>query len=133
MNKSKRRPRRRGYANRNRAWNTRQYTFALTIKATGVIVMAAIIGVSWLVVRHAKDSLYDEIKAEESRYSALTEELNRETVKWKNAKTPARITAALARHGIRMDLPRRAQYVAVRTFRTSGPMASAPSALAANR
>lgn len=134
MNKRRQKPRRRVYANRNRAWNTRQNTFALTLKTTGIILTFAIVGVMWLVARHAKDSLYDEIKAEESRQFALEEEVRRETVKWNNAKTPARITTALARHGIRMDLPRRAQYVAVRTLRTSGPAAVKPAtAWAANR
>ena len=132
MDKRKRKTKRRAYANRNKAWNTRQNTVSLTLGLSAAIVMVVLIGLVWLCMRQGKDSLYDEIKLEENRNSTLVEALNRETVKWNNAKTPARITTALARHGIRMDLPRRSQYVSVRSLRVSGPAAAAPTAWAAN-
>ncbi|MBR1837160.1 MAG: hypothetical protein IJ783_07710 [Kiritimatiellae bacterium] len=133
MKRGSRTHRHRRYVNRNRAWDTRQNTFALTLKSAVFIVAAAFVGVAWLLARHSADGVYDEIKAEESRKIALIEEVNRETVKWNKLKTPAGIAGALHRHGIAMSAPRRAQYVAVHSVRSSAPFAAASATYAANR
>ena len=130
----KRPPLRRKYKNRNRRWDTRQNTFAISLKTTAVLVLLALLGVSWLVVRHANENLADGIAREESRQRALMEELQRETAKWNQRRTPENLREQLLRNGIAMTLPSRRQIVAMR-----GPAArpavagSAPTAYASNR
>ncbi len=123
----------RASANRNRLWDTRQHTFAFTGKGSAFIVVAVIAAIVPLVLKHANESIYDEIKAEESRQSALMEEYSHENVKWSRMKTPAQITSALARHGIKMNRPRSSQCIAMHTIRTGGAVTAANTAFASLR
>ena len=132
--KKRRPPLRRKYRNRNRSWDTRQNTFALTMKGTAVIILVALVGVAWGVVLHANESLADGIAREEARQRSLMEELQRETAKWNQRRTPENLREQLLRNGIAMTVPSRRQIVAMR-----GPAArpavagSAPAAYASNR
>ena len=132
--KKRRPPLRRKYRNRNRPWDTRQNTFALTMKGTAVIVLMALVGVAWLVVRHANESLADGIAREESRQHALMEELQRETAKWNRKRSPENLRVVLLANGISMNVPSGRQIVAMRgpAARPAGSGASL-AAYAANR
>ena len=133
----KKRPhtRRRKYTNRNRPWDTRQHTFALTLKGTAVIILLALGIVAYLVVRHSNESLADGIVREEARQRTLMEELQRETAKWNQKRTPENLRAVLLRNGIAMGVPTGRQIVAMRGpgARPAGVPGVAPAAYAANR
>lgn len=134
--KKRRPPLRRKYRNRNRSWDTRQNTFALTMKSTAVIVLVALVGVAWLVVRHANESLADGIVREEGRQRALMEELQRETAKWNRKRSPENLRSVLLANGIAMNVPNGRQIVAMRGpgVRPAGAAAAAvATAYAANR
>ena len=130
----KRPPLRRKYKNRNRQWDTRQHTFAISLNATAVFVLLVLLGVSWLVVRHANENLADGIAREESRQRALMEELQRETAKWNQMRTPENLRAVLLRNGIAMNVPGGRQIVAMRTgVRPAAAPGAVPAVYAANR
>ena len=134
----KKRPhsRHRKYTNRNRPWDTRQHTFAITMKGAVVIILLMLVGVAWLVVRHANESLADGIVREEARQRALMEELQRETAKWNHMRSPENLRAVLLANGIAMNVPSPRQRVAMRGpgARPSGaPAVATGTAYAANR
>ena len=132
--KKRPRTRRRKYTNRNRPWDTRQHTFALTMKGAVVIILLVLVGVAWLVVRHANESLADGIVREEARQRALMEELQRETAKWNETRSAANLHRRLLANGLAMEVPSSRRRVAMR-----GPgarpavAAAAGTAYAANR
>ena len=131
--KKRRSPLRR-YKNRNRSWDTRQNTFALTLKSSAVIVLLALAAIAYLLVRHSNESLADGIVREEGRQRALMEELQRETAKWNHMRSPENLRAVLLANGIAMNVPSPRQRVAMRGPGTR-PVPAAPSgtAYAANR
>ena len=132
--KKRRTPLRRKYRNRNRSWDTRQNTFALTMKSTAVIILLALVGVAWGVVLHDNESLADGIAREEGRQRALMEELQRETAKWNQKRTPENLRTVLLRHGIAMGVPHGRQIVAMRGPGGRPAVAGrAPAAYASNR
>jgi len=133
----KKRPhsRHRKYTNRNRPWDTRQHTFAITMKGAVVIILLMLVGVAWLVVRHANESLADGIVREEARQRALMEELQRETAKWNAKRSPENLRAVLLANGIAMNVPSSRQRIAMRGpgAHPAGVAGGAPAAYAANR
>ena len=132
----KRRPPLRRYKNRNRSWDTRQNTFALTLKSSAVIVLLALAAIAYLLVRHSNESLADGIVREQARQRALMEELQRETAKWNHMRSPENLRAVLLANGIAMNVPSPRQRVAMRgpDARPSGaPAVATGTAYAANR
>ena len=131
----RRRPLRRKYHNRNRQWDTRQHTFALTMKGTAVIVLGLLLSVSYLVVRHSCEALDDDIAREENRQRDLLGELQRETVLWNQARSPANLERALLRNGSRMVAANPRNRIAMRgpAARSAPGAGAAPTAVAANR
>ncbi len=132
----KRRPPLRRYKNRNRSWDTRQNTFALTLKSSAVIVLLALAAIAYLLVRHSNESLADGIVREQARQRALMEELQRETAKWNHMRSPENLRAVLLANGIAMNVPSPRQRVAMRGpgARPSGaPAVATGTAYAANR
>jgi len=100
--KRRRTPIRKKYHNRNRMWDTRQHTFALTLKSTAVIILGLLLTLSYLVVGHSCESLESEIAREETRQRNLLEALQRETCQWNRKRSPANLEAALLNNGSRM-------------------------------
>lgn len=138
MKKKRRSPLHRKYTNRNRPWDTRQHTFALTLKGTAVVVLLALAAVSWLVVRHSTESLADGIVREENRRRDLAAELQRQTALWNAKRSPESLHERLLRNGIAMSVPSSRQLVAMRgpgAVRPAGAGAAAAdgAAYAANR
>lgn len=132
--KKRRTPLRRKYRIRNRQWDTRQNTFAISLKTTAVLVLLVLLGVSWLVVRHANENLADGIAREQGRQRALMEELQRETARWNQMRSPENLRDVLLRNGIAMNVPSGRQRVAMRTgSRPAGATGAVPAAYAANR
>ena len=132
----KRRPPLRRYKNRNRSWDTRQNTFALTLKSSAVVVLLALAAIAYLLVRHSNESLADGIVREQARQRALMEELQRETAKWNHMRSPENLRAVLLANGIAMNVPSPRQRVAMRGpgARPSGaPAVATGTAYAANR
>jgi len=133
----KKRPhsRHRKYTNRNRSWDTRQHTFALTMKGTAAVILAALGFVSCLVVRHSCESLADAIAREEARGRALEAEFTRESTRWNETCSAANLRSRLLAHGIAMEVPSGRQRIAMRGSgsRPAGAASGAGSALAANR
>ena len=132
----KRRPPLRRYKNRNRSWDTRQNTFALTLKSSAVIVLLALAAIAYLLVRHSNESLADGIVREQARQRAFMEELQRETAKWNHMRSPENLRAVLLANGIAMNVPSPRQRVAMRGpgARPSGaPAVATGTAYAANR
>ena len=132
----KRRPPLRRYKNRNRSWDTRQNTFALTLKSSAVIVLLALAAIAYLLVRHSNESLADGIVREQARQRALMEELQRETAKWNHMRSPENLRAVLLANGIAMNVPSPRQRVAMRGpgARPAGaPAVATGTAYAANR
>lgn len=131
----KRRPPLRKYKNRNRSWDTRQNTFALTLKSSAVIVLLALAAVAYLLVRHSNESLADSIVREQARQRALAEELQRETAKWNHMRSPENLRAVLLANGIAMNVPSPRQRIAMRgrCARPAGVAAVSGTAYAANR
>ena len=132
--KKRRPPLRRKYRNRNRPWDTRQHTFALTLKSSAVVVLFALAAISYLLVRHSTESLAGDIAREEARARSLEEELKRETARWNDARSPDKLRERLLRNGIAMNVPTSRQRVAMRGgTRPSGTSSAAGTAYAANR
>ena len=133
--KKRPRTRRRKYTNRNRPWDTRQHTFALTMKGAVVIILLVLVGVAWLVVRHANESLADGIVREEARQRALMEELQRETAKWNAKRSPENLRAVLLANGSAMNVPGGRQVFSMRSggARPAGASGASGAAYAANR
>ena len=132
----KRRPPLRRYKNRNRSGDTRQNTFALTLKSSAVIVLLALAAIAYLLVRHSNESLADGIVREQARQRALMEELQRETAKWNHMRSPENLRVVLLANGIAMNVPSPRQRVAMRGpgARPSGaPAVATGTAYAANR
>ena len=133
----KKRPhtRHRKYTNRNRPWDTRQHTFALTMKGAVVIILFVLVGVAWLVIRHANESLADGIAREEARQRSLMEELQRETARWNAKRSPENLRTVLLANGIAMNVPTSRQRVAMRGpgVRPAGAAGATGTAYAANR
>ena len=128
----KRRKPKRTYRNRNRQWDTRQNTFAFTLKTTVVIVLFVCGAISWLVAKHDCESIEKEIAREENRTRQLTAELIRETARWNDMKSPRRLSEALRSHGISdMSAPGPARYVAMNGRAPARP-GVAPVSYAAN-
>ena len=128
-----RRKPRKPYRNRNRQWDTRQNTFAFTLKTTGVIVLFVFGAISWLVARHDCESIRREIAREENRTRQLSDELVRETARWNEMKTPRRLSEALLSHGIAgMSAPGPSRFVSM-NGRTPARPGAAPTYYAANR
>ena len=129
----KRRKTRRTYRNRNRQWDTRQNTFAFTLKTTAVIVFFIFGIVSWLVAKHSCESIEKEIAREENRSRQLSAELIRETARWNDLKTPRRLSETLLSHGIvGMSVPSPSRCVAMNGRAPARPGA-APAYYASNR
>ncbi|MBQ6102211.1 MAG: hypothetical protein IJL06_00900 [Kiritimatiellae bacterium] len=133
--KKRRPPLRRKYKNRNRSWDTRQNTFALTLKSSAAVVLLALAAIAWLLVRHSNESLADAIVREEARGRDLATELQRETAKWNAMRSPGNLRAVLLANGIAMNVPSPRQRVAMRGggTRPAGAVATAGTAYAANR
>ena len=131
----KRPPLRRKYKNRNRQWDTRQNTFALSLTGTAVFILIALLVVAWLVVRHANENLADGIAREQTRQRELMAELRRETTKWNQKRTPENLHAVLLRNGISMNVPTGRQRVAMRGggARPAGASGASGTAYASNR
>lgn len=110
--KSKSRRRRRT-GRENRAWDETVYTWAVPIKAAVLIVFAVICLVGYAITRNSRDALHDAIIRQETRQIALMDDLQRETVKWQNMKTPGNLERRLLSHGIAMTRARTGQRIAM--------------------
>lgn len=109
--KSKRRRRR--SSRENRAWDDTVYTWAVPIKAAVLIVFAVICMVAYAITLNSRNALHDAIVRQENKQIALMDDLQRETVKWQNMKTPGNLERRLLSHGIAMTRPRTGQRVAM--------------------
>ncbi len=116
----------------NRVWDETVCTWAVPIKAAVFIVLGVIFMVAYAITLNSRDSLFDEIAKQETRQNDLMDDLQRETVKWQNMKTPMNLERRLLGHGIAMTSPLSGQKIAM-----SGATASANgreiSSYAANR
>ena len=132
--KKRRPPLHRKYRNRNRPWDTRQHTFAISMKGAVAVILVVLALVACLVVRHSCESLADAIAREEARGRALEAEYQRETAKWNETRSAANLHRRLLANGLAMEVPSSRRRVAMR-----GPgarpavAAAAGTAYAANR
>ena len=133
----KKRPhsRHRKYINRNKPWNTRQHTVALTMKGAAFVILLALVAVAYMLVHHSNESLADAIVREEARARALEEDFKRETAKWDDERSSDKLRDRLLRNGIVMNVPSSRQRVAMRGggARPAGAVAVTGTAYAANR
>lgn len=112
-NKRKTKSRRRRNGRENRAWDETVYTWAVPIKAAVVIVFCVICLVAYAITLNSRDALHDAIIHQETRQIALMDDLQCETVKWQNMKTPGNLERRLLSHGIAMTRPHTGQRIAM--------------------
>ena len=116
----------------NRVWDETVCTWAVPIKAAVFIVFGVIFMVAYAITLNSRNSLFDEIAKQETRQNELMDDLQRETIKWQNMKTPQSLERRLLGHGIAMTSPHNGQRIAM-----SGTAGSANSreitAYASNR
>lgn len=124
--------RRRRNGKENRQWSDTLNTWAVPINSAIVIVVFVISLVAYAITNNSCDSLCSEIARQETRQRDLMDELQRETNKWNNMKTPANLERRLLNHGIAMWSPRPTQRVAM-SGRPSSASAQESTAYAANR
>jgi len=112
-NKRKNKSRRRRSSRENRAWDDTVYTWAVPLKAAALIVFCVICLVAYAIILNSRNALHDAIVRQETRQITLMDDLQRETVKWQNMKTPGNLERRLLSHGIAMTRPRTGQRVAM--------------------
>lgn len=117
----------------NREWSDTLNTWAVPIHSAIVIVVLVIALVAYAITNNSCDSLSGEIAQQETRQRDLMDELQRETNKWNNMKTPANLERRLLNHGIAMWSPRPAQRIAMSGRPTASGTARESTAYAANR
>jgi hypothetical protein len=124
--------RRRRNGKENRQWSDTLNTWAVPINSAIVIVVFVISLVAYAITNNSCDALCSEIARQEARQRDLMDELQRETNKWNNMKTPANLERRLLNHGIAMWSPRPTQRIAM-SGRPSPGSAQESTAYAANR
>jgi len=95
----------------NRIWDETVCTWAVPIKAAVFIVLGVIFMVAYAITLNSRDSLFDEIAKQETRQNDLMDDLQRETTKWQNMKTPMNLERRLLGHGIAMTSPHSGQKI----------------------
>lgn len=84
---------------------------ANTARFGSVIALFCVMGLIYVL----SSSSYKQLKAEEGSMhrtlAKLEESHRRESMRWEEMKTPERIKSALARHGLKMDLPGAGQQI----------------------
>lgn len=130
--RAKRPTRRRRNGKENRQWSDTLNTWAVPIHSAIVIVVFVISLVAYAITNNSCDSLCNEIAQQETRQRDLMDELQRETNKWNNMKTPVNLERRLLNHGIAMWSPRPTQRIAM-SGRSSQGGTRESTAYAANR
>lgn len=103
----------------NRVWDETVCTWAVPIKAAVFIVFFVILAVAYVITLNSRNSLFDEIAKQENRQNDLMDDLQRETTKWQNMKTPQSLERRLLGHGIAMTSPHSGQRIAMSGAATS--------------
>lgn len=89
-----------------------QATLLPTLLAS-VLVVVAVMSMSYLWMEMRYDSMGRQIKQLESERSGLAKELSVEENKWANTVTPANFERVLRRHGLAMYRPSESQVLRV--------------------
>lgn len=84
---------------------------ANTTRFGSILALFAVMAIIYVL----SSSSYRQLKDEEGRMNRtlakLEESHRRESMRWEEMKTPERIRAALARHGLKMDVPSAGQQI----------------------
>ncbi len=87
--------------------------------AIGVVFFATV--VMNLLANSSCNQLMKRIGEDERTLARLDDELERESARWEEMKTPENLERALYRHGLAMKFPRPDQYVYMRADGTPRP------------
>lgn len=81
---------------------------------SNVLVLAAILGLSYMRICARCDALGKEIKQKESVLANAEKRLMNEQDRWSNLTSPSGLERAIRRHGLNMVMPSEQQIVRVR-------------------
>lgn len=97
---------------KNRKMSKRMSVVAANSARFGAIIaLFCAMTVVYVLSSSSCSQLMDEKGRMERTLAKLEESHRRESMRWEEMKTPERIRAALARHGLKMDMPSSAQQI----------------------
>ncbi len=117
--------------------NRRRYAkLSVSNRLVGIFMLSAVLittgAVASVTIRTSISKLGKEIKRLEAEKTELRNEMRRAEASWSNCANPENLAAALARHGINMELAKGERIVSLRGM-TPRRMSDAPAAeVAAN-
>ena len=84
-----------------------------------VLVLVAVLGLSYMWLCSRCDALGREIKSKEGELAAAQKRLVNEQDRWSSITSPLNLQRAIRRHGLDMTMPREKQVVKVRSWDVS--------------
>lgn len=90
-----------------------------------VLVVVAVLGLSYMWLCSRCDALGKQIKAKEAELAAAQKRLVNEQDRWSSITSPANLERAIRKHGLDMVMPREQQVVRVSHWDASGRTAMA--------
>lgn len=94
-----------------------------------VLVLVAVLGLSYMWLCSRCDALGREIKSKEGELAAAQKRLVNEQDRWSSITSPLNLQRAIRRHGLDMTMPREKQVVKVRSWDVSVPPKMADAGL----
>ena len=85
-----------------------------------VLVLVAVLGLSYMWLCSRCDALGKDIKSKERELAAVQKRLVNEQDRWSNITSPANLKRAIKKHHLDMVMPREAQIVRVSYQREAG-------------
>jgi hypothetical protein len=109
--------------NKNMKKNQARVPFPVLL--ANVLVLVAVLGLSYMWLCSRCDALGKEIKRREIELAAAQKRLVNEQDRWSSITSPGNLERAIKRHGLGMSMPRERQIVRVGSWKASGKTAMA--------
>ncbi len=88
-----------------------------------VLVLVAVLGLSYMWLCSRCDALGKEIKKKEYELDTANKRLDKERNRWSTITSPPNLKAAIAKHRLDMVMPRESQIIKVGSWNQSGKTA----------
>jgi len=106
--------------NQRKKTQKNQVQVPFPVLLANVLVLVAVLGLSYMWLCSRCDALGKEIKRTEAELLASNKRLVNEQDRWSGITSPANLERAIRKHGLAMSMPRESQIVRVGQWNAAG-------------